>query len=111
MHKHLLIALIFAAALVTATSPVVAGEPVADAAVEQSIAPEAANAAGAVAHDHSETCGGGGSCCAACQIKQKYAKNAAEDGEGGCPCKKAKLAREQAEREAAAKAGAAAPAD
>ena len=111
MHKDLLLAMIFAAALVTVTSPVVAGEPVADAAAEQSIAPEAA-AGGAVAHDHSETCGSGGSCCAACKMKQKYAKAAAGDEEGECPCKKAKLAREQAEREqAAAQAGAAPAAD
>lgn len=61
------------------------------------------SAAAAVAHDHGETCGGGGSCCSACQIRQKYAKEKPAEGEadGGCPCQRAKKAREQAEAQAA----------
>jgi len=61
------------------------------------------SAAAAVAHDHGETCGGGGSCCSACQIRQKYAVEKAAEGEadGGCPCQRAKRAREQAQAQAA----------
>ncbi len=62
-----------------------------DAVSGQSVAPAAA-----AAHDHGETCGGGGACCSACQIRQKYAKEKAADDDGGCPCQRAKKAREQA---------------
>lgn len=76
-----------------------------DAGAESSRAAgeQGAAAAAAVAHDHGETCGGGGSCCSACQIRQKYAKEKAAVGEaeGGCPCQRAKRAREQAQAQAA----------
>lgn len=41
------------------------------------------------------TCGGGGQCCSACQVRKKYAKAPADAG-GGCPCQRAKKAREAA---------------
>lgn len=63
-----------------------------DVVSEQSVAPVAD-----AAHDHGDTCGGGGACCAACQIRQKYAKEKGADDDGGCPCKRAKQAREQAQ--------------
>ncbi len=57
----------------------------------QSIAPSADVSA------DSDTCGGDGKCCGACQFKKKHAKNQGE--EGGCPCQRAKRARQRALQE------------
>lgn len=52
----------------------------------------------AAAHDHGATCGAGGECCAACQFREKYAAQKPAEAEAGCPCKRARAAREQAQQ-------------
>lgn len=96
-------ALVLTLSLVLAMSaPAFAGDvaAAADEATGQSIAPAAGAGAGP------ETCGNGGSCCGACQFRQKYAKTQGEGEEGGCPCQRARRAREKAAAEAAAAAAA-----
>ncbi len=56
--------------------------------VEQSVPAEASA--------DTETCGGGEGCCSACQIRKKYSKAPAEAAAAGCPCQRAKKAREAA---------------
>lgn len=55
---------------------------------EQSVAAEAPADTGGCSED--------GSCCGACKVRQKYAKNKAEP-DGLCPCQRARLAREAKE--------------
>lgn len=87
----LALSLILAAAL-----PAIAADGAADTATaEQSV--EAAPA-----HDHDETCREGGGCCSACQFRQKYAAQKPAEADGGCPCKRAQQAREQAQAQPAA---------
>lgn len=102
MRRVSIVGLLFLALIGTAAVVAVAGDAPPVAENGQSMAAPAAGAE----HDHESTCGSGGACCSACQIRQKYAKAKSEDEAGGCPCQRAKQAREQAARERAA-----APAD
>ena len=103
MRRSYVLGLIMLALVLAA--PVWAGDAPAQAAeLGQSIPAEAGPAAEAAAHDHSPTCGSGGACCSACQVRQKYAKAKGEGEDGGCPCQRARRAREQAAREQAATA-------
>lgn len=98
--RYVLLTMLLALAL---AAPAWAGEVPSQAAeLGQSIPAEAAPAAVADGHDHSPTCGSGGACCSACQVRQKYAKAKAEGDEGGCPCQRARRAREEAARQQAA---------
>ena len=94
MHRFVLAICISAGFLLMGGPPLSAADaPSQEQAVEQSVAPEAA------AEADSGTCGGGGSCCGACQTRQKFAKNK-DAAAGGCPCQRAKRAREEAARKA-----------